>query len=149
MGCYKYWEQFDEIEKGREVLLSAGIGPGHTAYEALWKERGAVLAKARAAAPSTRESPTVAHISVLGRLQALGLEYAAFSPQRAAEEFEETVITARFDIETGWFAEARMKPGDLPIYHQITAEEAISIIKGEPSYDLMARLLRAEEYVGE
>ncbi len=53
------------------------------------------------------------------------------------------------DAETGFFAEARVKPKAPPIYHRLSGEEAMAILKSEISPELHDRLFTIDEYLGE
>jgi hypothetical protein len=147
MGCAKYWDQLRALDTAMGALRDVGIGVGTQAYDALWRQRGAVLGKLRAMAPSPRESTTAAHVKVVGRLRALGLEFAAASPRIHISELEEATVRVWFDIEQEWLAEARLSPGAPPIYHSLTTEEAVSLIKETPTPELIASLFHVTEPV--
>ncbi len=53
------------------------------------------------------------------------------------------------DGESGFFTEARAKEGAPPIYHHVTDEVAIKILKGELTHELEAELMKPDEYIGE
>ena len=54
-----------------------------------------------------------------------------------------------FDAESGWLSEARERPGAPPIYHYITVDQAITLLKGELTHDLEKVLMTPDEYLGE
>lgn len=54
-----------------------------------------------------------------------------------------------YDAETGWFTEARAKEGALPVYHHVTDEVAVTILKGELTHELEVELMKPDEYIGE
>lgn len=91
----------------------------------------------------------VAEISPAERLRALGLFYAAGSPQVTVEELKEATIRVFKHGEMGYLAEARFKPGDAPIYHYVSAEEAELIRTGEIPPELIAKLFEPAEPVME
>lgn len=53
------------------------------------------------------------------------------------------------DSETGWFTEARVRPGAPPIYHHLGDEEAMAVLKHEISPELHDRLFTLDPYIGE
>lgn len=87
--------------------------------------------------------------SVQERLSALGLVYAGHSPGFTIEELWQATIRVFKLAETGYLAEARFKPGDLPIYHYVSEEEAESIKTGEFSPELIVTLFTRQEPVME
>lgn len=147
MGCGVYWQQFKTVERDLASLRRLTVEESHPAYQALWKQRGALLARVGEKLP--RVTIPITHEEVLGRLHALGLEYAGASPGFTAEELEKAVVKVWYDIEESWFAEARFKPGSPPIYRSLTAEEAVSFIKHEETPALIARVFTEDEYYGE
>jgi hypothetical protein len=54
-----------------------------------------------------------------------------------------------FDAECGFFTEARAYTGAPPVYHIVTDEVAIAIVKGELTHELEAVLMTPDEYMGE
>ena len=87
--------------------------------------------------------------SVQERLSALGLVYAGHSAGFTIEELWQATIRVFKLAETGYLAEARFKPGDLPIYHYVSEEEAKSIEVGEFSPELIVKLFEPTEPVME
>lgn len=53
------------------------------------------------------------------------------------------------DAESGWFTEAREKPGAPPVYHYVNDDTAMAILKGELTKEREAELMKPDEYVGE
>lgn len=53
------------------------------------------------------------------------------------------------DAESGFFAEARAKPGAPPVYHHVSDEVAIAILKEEVTPELEKELLTPDPYLGE
>lgn len=58
-------------------------------------------------------------------------------------------ITLFHDAESGFFTEARVKPGAPPVYHHVTDEVAMTILKGELTHELEEILMAPDEYLGE
>lgn len=85
--------------------------------------------------------------SPMERLSALGLVYAGRSPGFTIEELWHATIRLFKREEMGWLVEARFKPGDLPIYHSVSEEEAKSIEVGEFSPELIVKLFESTEPV--
>ena len=88
-------------------------------------------------------------LSPAERLRALGLFYAAGSPTVTLEELRQATIRLFNHGEMGWLVEARFKPGDLPIYHYVSDEEAELIRSGEITPALIAHLFEPVEPVME
>jgi len=101
--------------------------------------------------PVTPAPPVVkvGEVSPAARLRALGLFYAAGSPTVTLEELSEATIRVFEHGEMGYLVEAKFKPGDQPIYHYVTAEEAESIKTGEITPELIAHLFEPAEPVME
>jgi len=53
------------------------------------------------------------------------------------------------DEESGYFVEARAKSGAPPVYHHITDEVAMVILKGQLTHELEAELMKPDDYQGE
>ena len=45
--------------------------------------------------------------------------------------------------------EGREKPGGPPVYKAVSAEVAVSVIKGELTPDMILTLVKPDEYLGE
>lgn len=127
MGCQPWFQQLEEINKGLKVLLSAGLGPATAPYKAIYQMRGTIMGRLGIKAPSKRE------VLRLARLP-------GFSPGE---------VEVFFDIETGWLAHAYPEPGDMPVIHSITAEQATNLLSPNPDPDLVHRLMQPDTYLGE
>lgn len=127
MGCGKHYEQLEEINKGLDVLMKAGMGKGNPAYEALWKMRGATLGKL------TRLIPTPRLPSIIKLLTML-------SPGQ---------LKVFFDNEVGWLAEGTPAPGEMPVVRRISHEQAVLLLQEKPPSELVHKLLKPETYFGE
>ena len=58
-------------------------------------------------------------------------------------------ITLWHDAESGFFTEAREKPGVPPVYHHVTDDVAMTILKGELTHELETTLMTLDPYIGE
>jgi len=125
MGCGVYWQQVHTIETAMSELEKVGFGPGTPAYEALSGKRGGILKTIGTKFP--RET-----YPVLSRLY--------LSPES---------VQLWFDAESGWFSEARAKPGAPPIYHHVSDEVAIALLKKEVTPELKKYLMTPDPYIGE
>ena len=125
MGCGIYWQQVHELDRAIEVMGKYGIPETSEAYQALWSQRGALLAEVGRKFPRTT-------------LQMRLIE-ALYSP----------VIRLWHDLESGWMVEAREKPGAPPIYKSVGDERAMAILKGEVTPEIEKELLTPDEYLGE
>ena len=59
------------------------------------------------------------------------------------------MVTLWHDGESGWFTEARTKPGAPPVYKAASDEVAMAILKGELTHELEATLMTPDPYIGE
>jgi len=125
MGCGVYWQQIRTADRALGDLERLGLGPGTEAYEAVWRQRGALLAEVGMKFP---------------RIDYTLSMWREFSPQR---------IRVWFDPEFGFNAEIRERPGAPPTYKLVSAEAAAAIIKDEVTPELKERLLAPDEYLGE
>lgn len=125
MGCGVYWSQVREIERALSTLRRYNIPVMSEAYQKLYSIRGRLLAQVGVKFPRI---PSL--LSIL-----LGL-----SPG---------VIKLWHDPESGWLTEARAKPGAAPVYHHVTDEVAMVLLKRELTHELEAELLTPDEYLGE
>lgn len=125
MGCGIYYFQVKQIDRAMETMSTYGIEETDPAYQKLWAERGKLMTQIG------QKFPRVNY--------ALGM-WREFSPER---------IRLHFDIENGWFSEARVRPGAPPIYKLVSDEEAMAILKDEIAPELKERLLMPDEYLGE
>lgn len=53
------------------------------------------------------------------------------------------------DDESGFFTEARAKPGAPPVYHHVEDDVAMTILKGDLTHDQFQQLKMPDEYIGE
>ena len=120
-----HWYQVREIDRALATMDKFGIDPTSVAYQKLWRERGAVLAQVGTRHPKSYEWLTF---------------LAGESPG---------TIQLGHDSEYGWFSEARVRLGAPPIYHRLTDEEAMAILREQISPELHDRLFTLEEYYGE
>ena len=125
MGCGVYWQQVRTADRALRDLDRLGLGPGTDAYNAVWSQRGALLAEIG------RKFPRIDYSLSM---------WKEFSPQR---------IRVWFDPEFGFNAEIREKPGAPPTYKMVPAEVAAAIIKDEVTPELKAQLMAPDEYLGE
>jgi len=125
MGCGIYWFQVQKLDRAMEVMGQYGIAETDPAYQQLWAERGKLIGQIG------QKFPRVNY--------ALGM-WREFSPER---------IRLRYDIEMGWFSEARVRPKAPPVYKPLSDEDAMAILKGEITTELKQRLLTPDDYIGE
>lgn len=125
MGCGIYWYQIGQIDRALDTMTRYGIPEEAEAYQTLWGQRGKLMAQVGYKFPRVNYALSM---------------WREFSPER---------IRVRFDIETGWFSEARARPGAPPIYRSVSDEEAMAILKNEITPELKQRLLAPDEYLGE
>jgi hypothetical protein len=126
MGCGVYWGQIKELERALGVLRPRLDIPGVSdAYQKLYGIRGRLLKEVGVKFPRTLTS--------LFKLMGL-------SPGS---------ITIWHDVESGWLAEAREKPGAPPVYHRVSDEVAVKILKKEVTPELEKELLTPDDYLGE
>ena len=125
MGCGVYWQQIKEVEGALSTMDKFGIDPGSEAYVSLTSTRGKLLAE-------------------VGQKFPRSYDWLTFLTGESPG-----TIRLGHDVETGFFAEARVRPGAPPIYHQVTHEEAMSILKREMSTELHDRLFTPDTYIGE
>ena len=125
MGCGVYWQQVHELESALTTMERFGISTTDPAYQALSQTRGGLLAQVGAKFPRSYDWLTF----LVGE-----------SPG---------TIRLGHDVETGFFSEARVTPGAPPIYHRLTDEDAMAILKREISPELHDRLFTLDPYLGE
>lgn len=122
---YHTYRQLHEYERSMKVLTIGGFGPGTAPFSILYEARNKVLASVGLKASR----------SVLSILKLAGL-----SPGE---------ITVWHDAESGFFTEARERPGAAPAYHHVSDDVAITILKGQLTHELEAELMKPDEYLGE
>lgn len=69
------------------------------------------------------------------------------SPRVTPEEAREASVRVWLDEEKGYFAEARLRPGDPPVYTSLTPGQATNLRGPEPDPSLIAELFRRQEPV--
>jgi len=125
MGCGVFWQQIREVERAMGTMRRFGIPELSPAYQQLFTARGKLLGQVGFKYPRT----------ILQLIKIAGL-----SPG---------TITLWEDIESGWLAEAREKPGAPPVYHYITDEKAVAILNKDISLELHDYLMTPDPYLGE
>ena len=125
MGCGVYWQQVHEVEHALSVMERFGIDPGDPAFVSLQGRRAGLIAE-------------------IGRKFPRSYDWLTFLAGESPGE-----IRLGHDSETGWFAEARVRPKAPPIYHRLSDEEAMAVLKHEISPELHDRLFTPETYFGE
>jgi len=53
------------------------------------------------------------------------------------------------DTESGYMVEARERPGAPPVYHYVSDDMAMAILKGELTHELETYLMTPDPYIGE
>ena len=125
MGCGIYFNQIRELEKAMGTMSRFGILPSSPAYMQLFNVRGKLMAQVGFKFPR----------SIIQLVKLIGLSPGS--------------ITLWEDIESGWLAEGRVTPGAPPVYHYITDEQAIAILKKDISPELHDFLMTEDPYLGE
>lgn len=147
MGCGVNWTKLHRVEKDMATLRRLGVEESHRAYQALYRQRGELLARMGKKLP--RKQIAMAYEEVVSRLRTLGLVYASASPGYTREELKDAVIRTWWDDEMGFMTEARFRRGSHPIYNSISAEDAALFIKGEETGEMIATAFHEDEYLGE
>ena len=91
---------------------------------------------------------TVAQIAGISAAMIAGAlaQVAIFrSPRVTPEEAREASVRVWLDEEKGYFAEARLRPGDPPIYTALTPEQATNLRGPEPDPSLIAKVFERKE----
>jgi hypothetical protein len=122
---YHSFRQINEIQRTLRTLTRAGFGPMTEPYQAVYKLQGDLLGKLGLR--------SVKPMSLLKLLVGL-------SPGS---------VKVWHDAESGWFTEAREKPGAPPVYHHVSDDTAMGLLKGELTHELEAELMKPDEYLGE
>ncbi len=125
MGCGVYWQQVHEVESALSTMGRFGISTADPAYQTLSRKRGELLAR-------------------VGQKQPRSWDWLTF----LAGESPGTIRLAH-DVEAGWFAAARVRPGAPPIYHRLSDEEAMAILKKQIPPELHDKVFTPDEYLGE
>lgn len=147
MGCGVYWWKLHRVEADMKTLSRLTVEESHPAYQALYRERGELMARVGLKFP--RRQIAMAYEEVVSRLRTLGLVYASASPGYSREELKDAVIKVWWDDETGFMTEARFRRRSPPIYNSISAEDAVAFIKGEETGEQIATAFHEDEYIGE
>lgn len=125
MGCGVYWQQVHEVDRALRTMERFGIDPGSEAVVALQGRRTGLMAQ-------------------IGFKFPRSYDWLTFLVGESPGE-----IRLGHDSETGWFTEARVRPGAPPIYHHLGDEEAMAVLKHEISPELHDRLFTLDPYIGE
>jgi hypothetical protein len=122
---YHSYRQLNEIQRTLRVLTRAGFGPLTEPYQAIYKLQGELMGKLglRSAKP----------MSLLKLL-------AGLSPGS---------VKLFHDAESGWFTESRLNRDAPPVYHHVSDDTAMGLLKGEMTHELEAELMKPDEYQGE
>ena len=115
----------DNIERAKATLLKAGYGVIDPPYLDLLRAGRMSIANFGFKYP---------------RPMTLILKLVGLSPG---------IVKLWHDAESGFFSEARAKPGAPPVYHHISDDQAITILKGEMTHELEDYLLEPDPYLGE
>ena len=107
------------------VLTKAGFGPLTEPYQAVLKMRNELMESLGLMKP-TKTS--------LVKL------FLGLSPG---------TISVWLNSDSGWFTEARERPGAPAVYHYVSDEVASSLLKGELTHELESELMKPDEYLGE
>lgn len=125
MGCAIKWSQINTVSRAISSLRKAGFAPTFPGLKVLEKERAKLLAQ-------------------------VGQKFLRITlPIARLPGLSPGVMRVWFDIETGWMAEGRPELKAPPVYHQITAEQAIALLREPPDEKLAHRLLEPDTYLGE
>jgi len=114
-----------ELERSMSVLYRYGLGKGTGPYDALFRARTNIW-----------KSIGIKQF----RLTTLVRMLFGLSPGS---------IKVWHDAESGFFTEARARPGAPPVYRAVSDEVAVTIVKGELTHKLEEELLTPDEYLGE
>jgi len=125
MGCGVYWQQVHEVDRALDTMKKFGVPKTNPAYQTLWAKRGELMGK-------------------VGNKFARTWDWLTFLAGESPG-----VIRLAHDVECGWFAEARIEPKAPPIYHPLTDEEAMAILRNEIPSELHDKLFTRDEYLGE
>lgn len=125
MGCGVYWQQIRTVERDIEVMRRYGVLETDPGFQAAWRRRGQLLAQVGRKFPRTMIdlTPTI-----------------WISPES---------LKLMEDPEFGFVVMARRAPGVPAIYHRVSDDEAMAIMRREISQELKERLLKPDEYLGE
>jgi hypothetical protein len=119
------WKEINTIDKTLSVMRRSGLGPGNLGYNELWKLRGKLFGQM-----GFRKPTVPAVIKLL-----MGLSPGEIRVWNMGEK--------------GFMTEAREKPGAPPVYHHVSDEMAIALLKGDLTHELETELMKPDEYLGE
>jgi len=122
---YHQYRQLNEVQRTLRVLTKAGFGPLSEPFQAIYKLQGKLMGYM-----GLRNAKPISLLKLLGGL----------SPGS---------VKLFHDSETGWFTEARERDGAPPVYHHVTDDVAMTVLRGEMTHELEAELMKSDEYLGE
>lgn len=125
MGCGVYWQQVHEVERALSVMERYGVSPTDPGYLSVQKQRASLVAQIGQKFPRT------------------------FFQVAKSFGMSPGVITLWEDVESGWLAEARVRPGAPPVYHYVEDEVAMAILKREVTPEMREYLFAPDPYIGE
>ena len=121
---YSY-AQLDEINRALKVLKLNNILEDSLPFKQLYSLRGKLMSQLGLKIP---------------RVTSLLKLVAGLSPGE---------IRCWHDAESGWFTEARERPGAPPVYRHVSDEVAVAVLKGEVTHELEVMLMKPDDYLGE
>jgi len=113
----------DNIERAKTTLLKAGYGIIDPSYMSLLRQGNIA---------------TLNFGFKIPRPMTLLIKLVGLSPGE---------IKLWHDADSGWFTEARAKPGATPVYKHVSDEVAVAILKKEVTHELEAELLTPDKYI--
>ena len=119
------YNALNELNRTLRGLDIAGFGPLTDVYKGIYKVRAQLLGQLGLMKPKA---------TLLVRLMTM------LSPGS---------IKLFYDSDSGWFTDARVKDGAPPVYHHVSDETAMAILRGELSHELEAELMKPDGYLGE
>jgi len=121
---YQY-DEVHELDRALSTMSRYGIDEASEPFQQLYRLRSELLAKIGFKIPR----PT----SLLKVL-------AGLSPGS---------VKVWHDAESGWFSEARERPGAPPVYKHVSDDIAMTLLKGELTKELELELMKPDDYMGE
>lgn len=119
------WDEVHKLDKQLSSMRRWGVLESDPGYQALWRARGAALAKVGTRVP---------------RLTTPVWGVLALSPGQ---------IQLFADAEVGWLVEARDRPGAPPVYKYVSDEVAEKLVTGQLTKELELELMSPDTYIGE
>lgn len=110
--CNIWRQQLKEVDKALSDIRSAGIPEISDLYKGLYEVRSSLISTHGVNLPRT----------ITQVLRLVGL-----SPG---------TIRLFHDVESGWLTEARERPGALPVYHYVSSDIAIRLLKHDLDHEL-------------